>query len=93
MNGKLGKDLPGTIEGKRVKDSEQHDLEVAVRLAGPSAVITTTLDGQPLYEWAGPVSSLSQSPYWKTPPGALALGTSAADWVVYEVKVKQLDVK
>ena len=93
VNGKLGKDLPGTIEGKRVKDSEQHDLEVAVRLAGPSAVITTTLDGQPLYEWAGPVSSLSQSPYWKTPPGALALGTSAADWVVYEVKVKQLDVK
>jgi WD40 repeat protein len=93
VNGKLGKDLPGVIEGKQVKDSEQHDLEVTVRLVGPSAVITTTLDDQRLYEWAGPVSSLSQHPSWNSPPGTLALGTATADWVVYEVKVKRLDAK
>ena len=93
VNGKRGEDLPGVVQGKQVKDSEPHDLELTVRLGGPSAVITVTLDGQPLYEWAGPVSSLSQSPAWKTPPGALALGTAAADWVVSEVKVKRLDAK
>ena len=93
VNGKLGKDLPGVIEGKQVKDSEQHDLEVTVRLVGPSAVITTTLDDQRLYEWAGPVSSLSQHPSWNSPPGTLALGTATADWVVSEVKVKRLDAK
>ena len=93
VNGKLGKDLPGVIEGKQVKDSEQHDLEVTVRLTGTAAVITTTLDDQPLYEWAGPSAALSQYPLWQTPPGTLALGTMAADWVVYEVKVKRLDAK
>lgn len=53
VNGKFGKDLPGAVQGKQVKDSKPHDLEVTVRLAGLSAVITITLDGQPLYEWAG----------------------------------------
>ncbi|MEQ1862249.1 MAG: hypothetical protein ABMA13_20215, partial [Chthoniobacteraceae bacterium] len=91
VNGKFGKDLPGAVQGKQVKDSEPHDLEVTVRLAGPSAVITTTLDGQPLYEWAGPVSSLSQHSDWKGPPGTLALGAFADDWVVSEVKVKRLE--
>jgi serine/threonine protein kinase/WD40 repeat protein len=91
VNGKYGKDLPGAVEGKQVKDSEPHDLEVTVRLAGPSAIITTTLDGQPLYEWAGPVSSLSQHTGWKSPPGALALGAYDARWVVSEVKVKRLE--
>ncbi len=74
-----------------MKDSEPHDLEVTVRLEGANATITITLDGQPLYTWAGPVSSLNQHPSWKTPPGTLALGTFAADWVVSEVKVKRLD--
>lgn len=91
VNGKLGKDLPGAIEGKQVKDSEQHVLELSVSLAGPNAVITTTLDGQSLYEWAGPTGSLSQHSSWKSPPGTLALGTIATDWVVYEVKVKRLE--
>jgi serine/threonine protein kinase/WD40 repeat protein len=95
VNGKWGKDLPGAVQGKQVKDSEQHDLEVTVRLAGGSAVITTTLDGQPLYEWAGQTTALSQTPDWaaNTKPGTLALGTLAADWAVYEVKVKRLDGK
>jgi WD40 repeat protein len=93
VNGTLGKDLPGSLEGKQVKDSDQHTLEVTVRLTGSAAVITCTLDDQPLYEWAGPTAALSQHSSWKTAPGALALGTMAADWVVYEVKVKRLDAK
>lgn len=91
VNGKYGKDLPGAVQGKQVKDSEPHDLELTVRLAGPSAIITVTLDGQPLYEWAGPVSSLSQHPAWKSTPGALALGAYQARWAVSEVKVKRLE--
>lgn len=90
VNGKMGKNLPGVVEGKQVKDSEQHDLEVTVRPDGANATITTTLDGQPLYEWTGPTAALSRDPAWKTPPGTLALGSIAADWVVYEVKVKRL---
>ncbi|MBI3879085.1 MAG: protein kinase [Verrucomicrobia bacterium] len=90
VNDKLGKNVPGALHGKQVKDSEQHDLEVSVRLDGTNATITTTLDGQPLYEWTGPTAALSQHENWKTPPGTLALGSIAADWVVYEVKVKRL---
>ena len=86
---KGAKDAPGALHGKQVKDSEQHDLEVTVRPDGTNATITATLDDQPLYEWTGPTADLS--PVWKTPPGTLALGTSAADWVVYEVKVKRLE--
>jgi WD40 repeat protein len=91
VNGKMGKNLPGVVEGKQVKDSEQHDLEVTVRLDGANAIITTTLDGQPLYEWTGATAALSHDPAWKTPPGNLALGSIAADWVVYGVKVKRLE--
>ena len=91
VNGKMGKNVPGAVHGKQVKDSEQHDLEVIVRLDGTNATITTTLDGQPLYEWTGPTADLSQHEKWITPPGTLALGTVAADWVVYEVKVKRLE--
>ncbi len=92
-NGKWGKGLPGALAGKQVKDSDQHDLEVTVRLNGANATITVTLDDQPLYEWTGPIAALSQHSLWKTAPGSLALGTMAADWVVYEVKVKRLDGK
>lgn len=92
VNGKWGKDLPGAVEGKQVKDSDAHDLEVAVRLYGTNAKITTTLDGQPLHEWVGPTTALSQHSAWRnTPPGSLALGTFAADWVVHEVQAKRLE--
>jgi hypothetical protein len=91
VDGKYGKDLPGAVEGKQVKDSEPHDLEVTVRLDGANAKITTTLDGQPLYEWTGPTAALSQLPSWKTPPGTLALGTFAGGWAVSEVKLKRLE--
>lgn len=91
VNGKFGKDAPGAVPGLVMKDSEQHDLEVTVQLYETSAKITTTLDGQPLYEWAGPITALSQHSNWAaTPPGSLALGTKAADWVVYEVQAKRL---
>jgi serine/threonine protein kinase/WD40 repeat protein len=92
VNYKAGKDLPGIVEGKQVKDSEQHDLEVTVHLYETSAKITTTLDGQPLYEWAGPTAALSHSSLWATaPPGGLSLGTYTADWAVYEVQAKRLE--
>ena len=56
--------------------------------------ITTTLDGQPLYEWTGPIAALSLYAGWATiPPGSLALGTIADDWVVSEVKAKRLEGK
>ncbi len=93
VDGKLVKDVPGAVHGKQVNDSDQHDLEVTVRLTGTAAVITSTLDGQLLYEWAGPTAALSLSPSWQTAPGILSLGTMAADWVVYEVKVKRLDAR
>ncbi len=91
VNSKTGKDLPGVVEGKQVKDSEQHDLEVTVRPDGGNATISTTLDDQPLYEWIGPVADLCQDKNWKTPSGTLALGTVNANWVVYEVKMKRLE--
>ena len=93
VNGRKGKDLPGIVEGQQVKDSEPHDLEVTVRLDGDNATITTTLDTRPLYEWTGPIAALSQNESWATKPGALALGTMDANWVVSEVKVKRLEKK
>lgn len=87
MNGKLGKDLPGVVEGKQVNDTEPHELEIAVRLDGANATITTTLDDKPLYEWTGPTAALSQSPVWATTKsGTLALGTYAGGWAVSEGK-------
>ncbi len=94
VNGKSGKDLPGVVEGKQLKDSEPHDLEVTVRLEGDNATITTTLDAKPLYEWTGLIAALSLDSGWATTvPGTLALGTTAANWVVSEVKVKRLEKK
>ena len=92
VNGLYGKDLPGVVEGKQVKDMQPHDLEVTVHLEGANATITATLDSRPLYEWTGPSVTLSQHPTWATTaPGALALGTYSGGWVVSEVKVKRLD--
>ncbi len=92
VNGKLGKDLPGVVVGKQVNDTEPHDLEVTVLLAGENATIATTLDGEPLYEWTGPTAALRQTKAWATTePGALALGTYAGGWAVSEVKVKRLE--
>ena len=91
VNNKSGKELPGVLEGKQVPDSEQHDLEVTVRLDGDNATLTTTLDDQPLYKWSGLTAALSKDVNWKNPPGTLALGTMNANWVVYEVKVKRLE--
>ena len=91
VKGKRTKDVPGALHGRQVKDSEQHDLEVTVHLDGTSVTITTTLDEQPIYQWTGPTADLSQHEGRQTPPGTLALGTLAADWVVYEVKLKRLN--
>ena len=91
VKGNAGRSLPGAVHGKQVLDSEQHDLEVTVRLDGANATITTKLDDQPLYEWTGPTADLSpEAVHWKTPPGNLALGSVTSNWVVYEVKVKRL---
>jgi len=91
VKGKMTRAVPGALHGKQVQDSEQHDLEVTVRPDGADATITTTLDGQPLYEWTGLTADLSQDGSWKPPPGTLALGSFGANWVVYEVKVKRLE--
>jgi hypothetical protein len=81
--------LPGAIHGKVVKDSEQHDLELTVRLYEPNAVITVTLDEQPLYEWSGAITALKSNPVWKGESGAFTLGSQNPNWVVYAVKVKR----
>jgi serine/threonine protein kinase/WD40 repeat protein len=92
VNGKFGKDLPGVVEGKQISDTGPHDLEVTVRLDGGNATITTTLDGNPLYEWTGPTAALSQHKAWATTEaGSLALGSMAGDWAVSEVKLKRLE--
>jgi hypothetical protein len=87
VNGKTTKDRPDAVHGKVVKDSEQHDLEVSVRLFGANAIISAALDGQPLYEWSGSVGALADS--WHSPAGAFSIGAYAADWVVYDVKAKR----
>ena len=94
VNGKKGTDVPGAVAGRQVNDSALHELEVTVHLYETGTTITTTLDGQPLYEWSGPVSLLSQSSRWATTaPGSFALGAIDADWVVYEVQAKRLEKK
>lgn len=90
VNGLETLNEPGSVHGRQVRDSELHDLGVTVRLEDAKATFTATLDSRPLYSWTGPVTALTQSPGWKPTPGALALGTMAADWVVYEVKVKRM---
>ncbi len=93
VNGKQGKDCPGVVTGKQINDSAQHDLELTVRLDGANVTVSTTLDGQPLYAWTGPTTALSPHWLWASPSGFLTLGSNAADWAVYEVKVKRLDGK
>jgi len=92
VNGKHGTTLPGSAHGKLVKDSEQHDLEVTVRLFGANTIITATVDGQPVYEWSGAIAALGNTGPWRSTlaPGTITLGAVGADWAVYEVKVKRL---
>ena len=91
VKGKSRQQLPGAVAGKQVNDSGQHDLEVTVQLDGANAKVSSALDAQPLYEWTGPLSALSQNKNWATTaPGSLALGTMSADWMVYAVKLKRL---
>jgi hypothetical protein len=94
VNGKNGKDVPGFLESAQVKDAEPHELEATVRPAGENVTITTRLDGRPLYEWTGPIASLSPDGIWdKTPPGSPGLGgfgPDASGWEVSGVKVKRL---
>ena len=91
VNGKRGKELPGFVDGKQVKDAAPHELEVAVRPDGAYATITTKLDDRPLYEWTGPIASLSQFNQWTTTePGTLVIGSMADDWAVSEVKLRRM---
>jgi serine/threonine protein kinase/WD40 repeat protein len=91
VDGKWGKNLPGTVSGKRIKDDKFHDLEVTVRLNGLQTDITFSLDGMPLYRWTGPNQSLSGIPFWRSVPGRISVGSMTTDWVVSEVKVKRLE--
>jgi WD40 repeat protein len=92
VNGKVGKDIPGVLEGEVINDTALHDLEVTVRLDGENATITAMLDGKPLYEWTGPTSALRLYPSWSTSePGTIALGTYDGGWAVSEVKLKRLE--
>jgi hypothetical protein len=90
VNKKEGRTLPQAVPGKVIRDSEEHDLEVTVRLDGENVTFTSALDGQPLYEWTGPTAALSLSSGWNCPPGAVGIGSMSIDWVVYEVKLKRL---
>jgi eukaryotic-like serine/threonine-protein kinase len=92
VNGKHARDLPEVVEGRQIKDTEPHALEVTVRLDGANAAIISTLDGKPLYEWTGPTAALRQDKRWATTDaGSLALGTAFGGWAVSEVKVKRLE--
>ena len=92
IDGHGGNTVPGALAGKQIRDSDQHDLELGVRLEGATVGVEATLDDAPLYQWSGPATSLSLNSVWPAvPPGTLALGTSGADWVVYAVKVKRLE--
>ena len=94
VNGKRGKDLPGSVFGRQVQDSEPHELEVTVRLDGANATISSTLDARPLYAWTGPIAALSvRWPELPWSPDTLALLTFADDWLVLEVKAKRLEGK
>ena len=80
VNGRAAGNLPGTVHGKVVKDSEPHDLEVTVRLDGANATVNVQFDDRPLYEWTGPTAALGLDPGWRTTPrGTFDLGTFAAD--------------
>jgi len=91
VDGKFGKNLPGTLLGKQIKDNELHAMEVTVQLKGSDATITTRLDDRPFHEWTGSVASLETIPYWASPPGRLAIGAMSADWTVTELMVRRLD--
>ncbi len=92
VDGKRGKQLPGSVLGRQVKDSGPHELDVTVRLDGANATISSTFDARPLYEWTGPIVALSHRwPELHWPADTLALLTFANDWLVLEVKVKRLD--
>ncbi|MCB1087124.1 MAG: hypothetical protein KDM63_08770, partial [Verrucomicrobiae bacterium] len=92
VDGKRVESSPGVVEGIQIADSERHDLELTVRLDGPSVTITTTLDDLPLYEWKGAKARLSRGELWakSTPPGFLSLGAYREGWEVCDVKVKLL---
>ena len=80
------------MDGKQVKDTTAHDLEVTVRLEGTNTTITATLDSRPLYQWTGPSAALTQDRGWATIDcGALGLGTYSGGWAVSEVKVRRLE--
>ncbi|HEY1048678.1 MAG TPA: WD40 repeat domain-containing protein, partial [Prosthecobacter sp.] len=90
IDGKSLKDLPYAVRGKLVKDAEQHDLEVTVRLNGDNVTLSATLDDKPLCEWSGHAAALNQHPDWNTPQGTLMLSTQTSDWVVHDAKLKRL---
>jgi len=92
INDTDGAKQPGTVKGKVVQDAELHDLELTIRLKDDNVRFAARLDDQPLYQWSGPAGVLGMHISWPTlPPGCIGLGTHAADWVVYAVKVKALD--
>ncbi len=87
VKGKNADNQTGSVHGKMIKDTEQHELEATVRLFGANAVISITQDGQYLYEWSGPESALTDT--FPATPGAIGVGTHAGGWVVYEVKARR----
>jgi hypothetical protein len=83
--------VPGHVDGKKVKDANPHLLEVAVRLDGTNATITATLDARPLFTWTGLIAELSVYSNWGTPaPSTLYLATATKGWFISEVKAKHL---
>lgn len=66
-------------------------MDITVRLQGDTATITTLLDARPFYQWSGPIASLSQLPFWASPPGRLAIGAMSADWEVNGMRVRRLE--
>lgn len=92
VNFKSAKNSPGAVAGTQVKGLDPHILDLMVKLADDNVSIRTKLNDEPLYQWSGKVAALKKRKVWATSaPGALALGSTADDWAVSEVKVRRLD--
>jgi hypothetical protein len=93
VDGKGADRAPGSLNGKQVKDSKPHNLELTVRLNGANATISVLLDKRPFYEWNGAITAVGPSWLPAAPLGTIGIGTNTDDWQVSDLKVRRLGAK